>query len=84
MAYLIQENTFQSQIALFSFPLQLWLFDPLATGLKIVKIFNLQKLHSGSGFLPSSIEEACDVLEHYDNARPWAEITQGDGSWEQG
>lgn len=31
------------------------LFDPLATGLKIVKIFNLQKLHSRSGFPSTSI-----------------------------
>lgn len=31
------------------------LFDPLATGLKIVKIFNLQKLHGGNGFPYTSI-----------------------------
>lgn len=31
------------------------LFDPLDTWLKIVKIFNLQKLHSRSGFTSTSI-----------------------------
>lgn len=60
------------------------LLDPLAMGLKIVKIFNLQKLNSGSRFPPASTEEACGVLEHYDNVRPWAEIAKGSGSWEQG
>lgn len=48
----MQANSFGSQIALFSFPLQLAQFGLLAIGLQIIKIFNLQNVMVDMVFHP--------------------------------
>lgn len=49
---LVQANSFGSQIALFSVPLQLAQFDLLAIGLQIIKIFYLQNIMVDMVFHP--------------------------------